>query len=237
VFRYDRYVSATVSADLSPGHTIADGIVAMEEIAGRVLDDSFSTALTGQARDFAESSRSLVFVFLLALALVYLTLAAQFESFRDPFTIMLAVPLALAGALFSLWYFQLTLNVFSQIGMIMLIGLVTKNGILIVEFANQRKEQGLSVLEATVEGATARFRPVLMTTLSTVLGIVPIALALGAGSESRVPMGVAIIGGLLLGTGMTLYVVPAIYSYLTHELSAEQRALHAEEGVAVSPSP
>ena len=236
VFRYDRYVSATVSADLSPGHTIADGIVAMEEIAERVLDDSFSTALTGQARDFAESSRSLVFVFLLALALVYLTLAAQFESFRDPFTIMLAVPLALAGALFSLWYFHLTLNVFSQIGMIMLIGLVTKNGILIVEFANQRKEQGLSVLEATVEGATARFRPVLMTTLSTVLGILPIALALGAGAESRVPMGVAIIGGLLLGTGMTLYVVPAIYSYLTREITAEERALHAEEGLEPSPA-
>lgn len=229
LFRYDRYVSATVSADLSPGRTIADGIVAMEEIADRTLDDSFSTALTGQSRDFAESSRSLLFVFLLALLLVYLTLSAQFESFRDPFTIMLSVPLALAGALFSLWYFHLTLNVFSQIGMIMLIGLVTKNGILIVEFANQRKEQGLTVLEATLEGATARFRPVLMTTLSTVLGILPIALALGAGSESRVPMGVAIIGGLLLGTGMTLYVVPAIYSYLTREITAEERELHAGE--------
>jgi multidrug efflux pump len=227
LYRYDRYLSATVSADLSPGHTIGDGIIAMREIADRVLDDTFSTALTGQARDFAESSRSLVFVFLLALALVYLTLAAQFESFRDPFTIMLSVPLALAGAMFSLWYFQLTLNVFSQIGMIMLIGLVTKNGILIVEFANQRKEQGLSVRAATVEGAAARFRPVLMTTLSTVLGILPIALALGAGSESRVPMGVAIIGGLLVGTGLTLYVVPAIYSYLTREISAEERQLHA----------
>ncbi|MCG6927952.1 MAG: efflux RND transporter permease subunit [Acidobacteria bacterium] len=237
LYRYDRYLSATVSADLNPGYTVADGIVAMEEIADRVLDTTFSTALTGQSRDFAESSRSLIFVFLLALALVYLTLAAQFESFRDPFTIMLSVPLALAGALFSLWYFQLTLNVFSEIGMIMLIGLVTKNGILIVEFANQRKEQGLNVLEATVEGATARFRPVLMTTLSTVLGILPIALALGAGSESRVPMGVAIIGGLLLGTGLTLYVVPAVYSYLTHELSAQERALHAAEDVAASPTP
>jgi multidrug efflux pump len=232
LYRYDRYLSATVSADLNPGYTIADGIEAMRGVAGRVLDDTFSTALTGQSRDFAESSRSLLFVFLLALALVYLTLAAQFESFRDPFTIMLSVPLALAGALFSLWYFQLTLNVFSQIGMIMLIGLVTKNGILIVEFANQRKEQGLSVLEATVEGAAARFRPVLMTTLSTVLGILPIALALGAGSESRVPMGVAIIGGLLLGTGLTLYVVPAVYSYLTREITAEERVLHAGEGVA-----
>jgi len=237
LFRYDRYLSATVSADLSPGHTIADGIDEMHAIAGRVLDDTFSTALTGQSRDFAESSRSLLFVFLLALALVYLTLAAQFESFRDPFTIMLSVPLALTGALFSLWYFHLTLNVFSQIGMIMLIGLVTKNGILIVEFANQRKEQGLSVLEATVEGASARFRPVLMTTLSTVLGTLPIALALGAGSESRVPMGVAIIGGLVLGTGLTLYVVPAFYSYLTREITAEERVLHAgEEAPAGSPS-
>jgi multidrug efflux pump len=237
LYRYDRYLAATVSADLTPGHTIADGIVAMEEIAGRVLDDTFSTALTGQSRDFAESSRSLVFVFLLALALVYLTLAAQFESFRDPFTIMLSVPLALTGALFSLWYFQLTLNVFSQIGMIMLIGLVTKNGILIVEFANQRKEQGLHVLEATVEGAAARFRPVLMTTLSTVLGILPIALALGAGSESRVPMGVAIIGGLLFGTGLTLYVVPAVYSYLTREITVEERALHAGEEAVAHPTP
>jgi multidrug efflux pump len=236
LYRYDRYLSATVSADLVPGRTIADGIVAMEEIADRVLDDTFATALTGQSRDFAESSRSLVFVFLLALALVYLTLAAQFESFRDPFTIMLSVPLALAGALFSLWYFQLTLNVFSEIGMIMLIGLVTKNGILIVEFANQRKEQGLSVMEATVEGASARFRPVLMTTLSTVLGILPIALALGAGSESRVPMGVAIIGGLLVGTGLTLYVVPAVYTFLTREISAEERQLHAGEGVTEVPA-
>jgi multidrug efflux pump len=236
LYRYDRYLSATVSADLNPGYTIADGIMAMERIADRVLDDSFSTALTGQSRDFAESSRSLVFVFLLALALVYLTLAAQFESFRDPFTIMLSVPLALAGALFSLWYFQLTLNVFSEIGMIMLIGLVTKNGILIVEFANQRKEQGLSVMQATVEGASARLRPVLMTTLSTVLGILPIALALGAGSESRVPMGVAIIGGLLVGTGLTLYVVPAVYTFLTREITAEERQLHAGEEPVVSPS-
>ena len=237
LYRYDRYISATVSADLNPGYTIADGIVAMEEIADRVLDDTFSTALTGQSRDFAESSRSLLYVFLLALALVYLTLAAQFESFRDPFTIMLSVPLALTGALFSLWYFQLTLNVFSQIGMIMLVGLVTKNGILIVEFANQRKEQGLHVLEATIEGAAARFRPVLMTTLSTVLGILPIALALGAGSESRIPMGVAIIGGLLFGTGLTLYVVPAVYSYLTREITAEERALHAGDKVVPSPIP
>ncbi len=214
LFRFDRYVSATVSAGLTPGRTIADGIAAMEEIAGELLDDSFSTTLAGEARDFAESARSLDFVFLLALVLIYLVLAAQFESFRDPFIIMLTVPLALAGALASLWYFGLTLNIFSQIGMIMLIGLVTKNGILIVEFSNQRRARGRSVMEAAVEGAAARFRPVLMTSLSTVLGILPIALALGSGAESRVPMGVAIIGGLLVGTVLTLYVVPAMYSYV-----------------------
>ena len=215
LFRFDRYVSATVSAAMAPGKTIADGIDAMDAIAARVLDDSFVTSLSGQARDYAESAGSLNFVFLLALVLIYLVLAAQFESFRDPFTIMLTVPLALAGALFALWYFGLTLNLFSQIGMIMLIGLTTKNGILIVEFSNQRRARGRSVMEATLEGAAARFRPVIMTSLSTVLGILPIALALGAGAESRVPMGVAIIGGLLFGTVLTLYVVPAMYSYLT----------------------
>jgi len=234
LYRYDRYLSATVSADLAPGRTVADGIAAMQG------DDSFSTALTGQARDYAESARSLLDVFVLALALVYLTLSAQFESFRDPLAIMLSVPLALAGALGSLWYFGLTLNVFSQIGMIMLIGLVTKNGILIVEFANQRKEQGLSVTQAAIEAAVARLRPVLMTSLSTVLGILPIALALGAGSESRIPMGVAIIGGLIIGTFLTLFVVPAVYTYLTHPLSADDRRLHAEaalvEEVADAPS-
>ena len=215
LFRFDRYVSATVSADLASGKTIADGIEAMDEIAARVLDDSFATSLTGESRDYAESARSLDFVFLLALVLIYLVLAAQFESFRDPLTIMFTVPLALAGALLTLWYFNMTLNVFSQIGMIMLIGLTTKNGILIVEFSNQRRQRGRSAMEAAIEGATARFRPVLMTSLSTVLGTLPIALALGAGAESRAPMGVAIIGGLVMGTVLTLFVVPAMYSYLT----------------------
>jgi len=215
IFRFDRYESATVSAALSPGKTIGDGIVAMDLIADEVLDDSFSTTLAGESRDFAESATSLVFVFLLALLLVYLVLAAQFESFRDPFIIMFTVPLALAGALLSLWYFNQTLNIFSQIGMIMLIGLVTKNGILIVEFANQRKAAGASVTESIIEGATARFRPVLMTSLSTVLGILPIALGFGAGAESRIPMGVAVIGGMVIGTFLTLFVVPAMCSFLT----------------------
>jgi len=215
IFRFDRYESATVSAALIPGKTIGEGIAAMDLIADEVLDDSFSTTLAGESRDFAESGTSLVFVFLLALVLIYLVLAAQFESFRDPLIIMFTVPLALAGALLALWYFNQTLNIFSQIGMIMLIGLVTKNGILIVEFANQRKAAGASVTNSIIDGATSRFRPVLMTSLSTVLGILPIALGLGAGAESRIPMGVAVIGGMVIGTFLTLFVVPAMCSFLT----------------------
>ena len=214
IFRFDRYESATVSAALAPGRTINDGIEAMERVAEEVLDDSFSTTLAGESRDFSESATSLEFVFLLALLLVYLVLAAQFESFRDPLIIMFTVPLALAGALLAIWYFNQTLNIFSQIGMIMLIGLVTKNGILIVEFANQRRAAGRPLQEAITEGASARFRPVLMTSLSTILGILPIALGLGAGAESRIPMGVAVIGGLLVGTVLTLFVVPAMSSLL-----------------------
>ena len=223
IYRFDRYESATVSAALAPGKTIGDGIEAMERIAEKVLDDTFATTLAGQSRDFAESASSLIFVFVLALVLVYLVLAAQFESFRDPLIIMFTVPLALAGGLLSLWYFNQTLNIFSQIGMIMLIGLVTKNGILIVEFANQRKAAGSPVTEAIIEGATARFRPVLMTSLSTVLGILPIALGLGAGAESRIPMGVAVIGGLVLGTFLTLFVIPAMCSFLTSKHGRVQR--------------
>lgn len=215
LFRFNRYASATISASLVPGKTIADGIDAMDEIAGRVLDETFSTSLSGPSRDYVDSSSSLLFIFILALALVYLVLSAQFESFRDPFTIMLTVPLALAGALLSMWYFNQTLNVFSQIGMIMLIGLVTKNGILIVEFANQRQRQGLSIQEAILDASAARFRPILMTSISTVLGILPIALALGAGAESRTSMGIAVIGGLIIGSLLTLYVIPAMYSLLS----------------------
>lgn len=215
LYRFNRYASATISASLAPGKTIADGIDAMDVIAERVLDQSFSTSLSGPSRDYVESSSSLLFIFFLALALVYLVLAAQFESFRDPFTIMLTVPLALAGALLSIWYFNQTLNIFSQIGMIMLIGLVTKNGILIVEFANQRQRQGLSISEAILDASAARFRPILMTSISTVLGILPIALALGAGAGSRVSMGIAVIGGLIIGSVLTLYVIPAMYSMLS----------------------
>jgi multidrug efflux pump len=228
IFRFDRYESATISAALAPGKTIGDGIEAMERIADEVLDDTFASTLAGESRDFAESATSLLFVFVLALVLVYLVLAAQFESFRDPLIIMFTVPLALAGALFALWYFNQTINIFSQIGMIMLIGLVTKNGILIVEFANQRKAAGVPVMDAIIEGATARFRPVLMTSFSTVLGILPIALGLGAGAESRIPMGVAVIGGLFVGTLLTLFVVPAMMSLLTSAKGRVQR--FAEDG-------
>jgi multidrug efflux pump len=217
LYRFDRQVSATISAGLSPQYTLGDGIKAMDQIAGNLLDETFSTTLAGASRDFAESSSSLLFVFLLALALTYLILAAQFESFRDPFIIMFTVPLAIAGALLSLWYFHQTFNIFSQIGMIMLIGLVTKNGILIVEFANQRKQLGLSVMEAVKGAASARFRPILMTSLSTILGILPIALGLGAGAQSRVSMGIAVIGGLIFSGGLTLFVIPAIYSYVAKE--------------------
>lgn len=213
LFRYNRYVSATVSASLAPGKTIGDGIKAMEDIAATTLDERFSTELSGPSKDFQESSSNLLFTFLLALVLVYLVLAAQFESFRDPFIIMFTVPLAIAGALASLWYFDQTMNIFSQIGMIMLIGIVTKNGILIVEFANQRREDGLSIIDAVKEASVLRFRPILMTSLSTILGALPIALALGAGSESRVSMGISIIGGLVFSTALTLFVVPAIYTY------------------------
>ncbi len=226
LFRFNRYVSATVSAGLQSGYTMADGIEVMQRLADELLDESFATDLAGQSRDFAESSSSLAFVFVLALVMVYLVLAAQFESFRDPFIIMLTGPLALAGALVALWMFGQTLNIYSQIGMIMLIGLVTKNGILIVEFANQRREAGLDIEEAIREGAAARFRPVLMTSISTVLGTLPIALALGAGAESRMPMGIAVIGGLLVGTFLTLLVIPTTYTYL----AAKQRRVATSLG-------
>lgn len=223
LFRFNRYVSATVSANLNKGFTVGDGIEEMNSIAAEVLDETFSTDLEGTSAEFQESSSSLLFAFIFALVLIYLVLSAQFESFRDPFTIMFTVPLALAGALFSLWYFNETLNIFSQIGIIMLIGLVTKNGILIVEFANQRKDQGLGVMDAIMGAAEARFRPILMTSFSTILGILPIALALGAGSESRVSMGVAVIGGLIFATILTLYVIPAIYSYFTSKQKRVER--------------
>ena len=191
------------------------GLESMDAVADEVLNDTYSTALAGQSKEFSESSGNLYFAFAFALILIYLVLSAQFESFRDPLIIMFTVPLALAGTLLSLWYFGETLNIFSQIGIIMLIGLVSKNGILIVEFANQRKASGMSINDSIVGAAKARFRPILMTSLSTVLGVLPIALALGAGSESRVSMGIAVVGGLIFSTILTLFVIPAIYTYFT----------------------
>ncbi|HQV51662.1 MAG: efflux RND transporter permease subunit [Flavobacteriales bacterium] len=217
LFRYNRYVSATVSAKPAEGRTIGDGIAAMDRIAEEVLDDSFSTALAGVSKEFAESGNSLLFALLLALVLIFLILAAQFESWIDPLVVMFTVPLAFAGALMTLWIGGHTFNIFSQIGIIVLVGLVTKNGILIVEFANQRKEAGLKKMEAVIDAAAQRFRAIIMTSLATSLGALPIALGLGAAAKSRVPMGVAIIGGLLFALILTLYVVPALYSYLSRE--------------------
>lgn len=215
LYHYDRYKSATVQAGLAKGKTIGDGIAEMEKIADKVLDESFTTALAGPSRDFSESSSNMSFTLILALVLVYLILAAQFESFIDPLIIMLTVPMALGGAYFTLWYFNQTFNIFGQIGIIVLIGLVTKNGILIVEFANQKKEQGMHKFLAVKEAAVNRLRPIMMTSFATMLGALPIALAFGAGSKSRVSMGIVIIGGLLFSSVLTLYVIPAVYSFIS----------------------
>lgn len=225
LLRFNRYVSATVSAAPADGKTIGDGIEAMNRIADEVLDETFSTALTGSSSDFAKSSGNILLIFVLALILVYLTLAAQFESFRDPFTIMFTVPLALCGALLSLWLFGQTLNIFSEIGIIVLIGIVTKNGILIVEFANQKREQGLPILDAVTEASVQRFRPIVMTSLATVLGALPIALALGEASTSRIPMGIAIIGGLIFSLILTLFIIPSLYVYI----AVKSNRTYAEE--------
>lgn len=220
IYHFNRFKSATVSAGLAPGKTLGDGIKEMERIAGIVLDDTFTKSLSGSSRDFAESSSNTLFAFLLALILIYLVLAAQFESFVDPFIIMITVPLALAGAVLSLDMFGQTINIFSQIGMIMLIGLVTKNGILIVEFANQKRRAGVAKMEAAVDSAVARLRPILMTTLATTLGALPIALSLGSAGKSRIPLGVVIVGGMLFSLVLTLYVVPALYTFLSRKKKA-----------------
>ena len=211
LYHYNRYKSATISASLAPGKTIGDGVKAMQGIADTLLDQSFTSSLSGPSRDFKESSSNTSFAFILALALIYLVLAAQFESFIDPVVIMMTVPLALFGALLSLWFTHGTLNIFSQIGMIMLIGLVTKNGILIVEFANQKQRDGMSKLAAIVEASVQRLRPILMTSLATALGALPIALSLGAASTSRIPLGVVVVGGILFSLVLTLIIVPTVY--------------------------
>ncbi|MFA6571912.1 MAG: efflux RND transporter permease subunit, partial [Bacteroidota bacterium] len=223
LYHYDRYKSATVSASLAQGKTLGEGIEAIRKISDRILDDSFRSDLSGPSRDFVESSSNTSFALILALILIYLILAFQFESFRDPFIIMMTVPLAIAGALLSLWVFGQTINIFSEIGMIMLIGLVTKNGILIVEFANQKQLKGIDKLNSSIEAATARLRPILMTSLATVLGALPIALAFGSGAKSRVPMGVVIVGGMLFALVLTLYVVPVFYIFLAKKKQAKNK--------------
>lgn len=222
LYHYNRFKAATISASLAEGKTIGDGVKAMQAIGDKLLDESFQTALGGASRDYAESSSNTTFAFGLALVLIYLVLAAQFESFKDPFTIMITVPLALAGALLSLWLFDQTLNIFSQIGMIMLIGLVTKNGILIVEFANQKREFGLKKTEAVIEASAQRLRPILMTSLATALGALPIALSIGAAATSRMPLGIVIVGGIMFSLILTLFVIPAVYTFISGKHEAKK---------------
>lgn len=215
IYHYNRYKSATISASLAPGITQGQGITEMQKIAKETLGPSFSTALTGSSLDYAQSSSNTLFAFVLALVLIYLVLAAQFESWIDPFIIMITVPLALAGAVLCLWLFDQTLNIFSEIGMIMLIGLVTKNGILIVEFANKKRDAGMSKINAAIEASSLRLRPILMTSLAMSLGALPIALSLGAASTSRIPLGIVIVGGIIFALILTLFVIPAMYSFLS----------------------
>ncbi len=219
LYRYNRFASATVSAGLADGKTIGDGLDEMDRIAEEVLDDTFRTALSGDSKEYRESSSSLMFAFILALVLIYLILAAQFESFKDPLIIMFTVPLAVAGALIFMAIDGQTMNIYSQIGIIMLIGLVAKNGILIVEFANQRQEGGENRFDAIRLAAIQRLRPILMTSVSTILGLVPLVYATGEGANGRIAMGVAVVGGMLVSTLLTLFVVPAIYLYISTDRS------------------
>lgn len=229
LYRYNRFVSATVSAGLAKGKTIGQGLDEMDKIAKEVLDDTFRTALSGESKEYRESSSSLMFAFILAIVLIYLILAAQFESFKDPLIIMLTVPLAIAGALIFMMCTGVTMNIFSQIGIIMLIGLVAKNGILIVEFANQKQEMGIGKLQAIKEASLQRLRPILMTSVSTILGLLPLAFAGGEGANQRIAMGITVVGGMLVSTILTMYVVPAIYAYISTDRSLKTAAATAKK--------
>ncbi len=222
LYHFNRYRAATFSASLAEGKTVGDGVTAMQKIADKLLDESFQTSLSGPSRDYAESSSNTAFAFMLALVLIFLVLAAQFESFRDPLIIMITVPLAIAGAILSLWVFKQTLNIFSEIGMIMLIGLVTKNGILIVEFANKKRAAGLPKRRAVIEAATQRLRPILMTSLATSLGALPIALSLGSAATSRIPLGIVVVGGIMFSLILTLFVIPAVYTFISGKHEVEE---------------
>lgn len=224
LYRYNRFVAATVSAGLSDGKTIGEGLDEMDKIAAEVLDDTFRTALNGESKEYRESSSSLMFAFILALVLIYLILAAQFESFKDPIIIMLSVPLAVAGALIFMHFTGQTMNIYSQIGIIMLIGLVAKNGILIVEFANQKQESGTDKMNAIREASIQRLRPILMTSVSTILGLLPLAFATGEGANGRIAMGISVVGGMLISTILTMFIVPAVYSYISTNRINEEKA-------------
>ena len=225
LYHYNRFISATISAGLAEGKTIGQGLEEMDKIAAETLDETFRTALSGDSKDYRESSSSLMFAFILALVLIYLILAAQFESFKDPFIIMLTVPLAIAGALIFMYFGDITMNIFSQIGIIMLIGLVAKNGILIVEFANQKQEAGEDKMTAIRDASLQRLRPILMTSAATILGLIPLAFATGEGANQRIAMGTAVVGGMLVSTFLTMFIVPAIYSYIsTNRIKKEKKA-------------
>lgn len=222
LYRYNRFVSATISAGLAEGKTIGDGLDEMDKIAASTLDDTFRTALAGDSKEFRESSSSLMFAFALALVLIYLILAAQFESFKDPFIIMLTVPLAICGALIFMVIGGQTMNIFSQIGIIMLIGLVAKNGILIVEFANQKQKAGVDKMMAIRDASVLRLRPILMTSASTILGLLPLMFATGEGCNGRIAMGTAVVGGMVISTLLTMYIVPTIYSFVSTNLANKE---------------
>jgi multidrug efflux pump len=227
---FNRLRAVKVTATLAPGYAIDEALKAMEAAAKASLPPTVQTDVDGQSREFRKSGGEIYFTFVLALLFIYLVLSAQFESFSSPFVIMLSVPLSMAGALLTLWFFGGTLNIYSQVGLVTLVGLITKHGILIVEFSNQLRDKGRPMFEAVVEASVLRLRPILMTTGAMVLGALPLATAAGAGAESRIPIGLVIVGGMSFGTLLTLFVVPTAYT-----LIARKRRLPAVDAVDAPP--